>query len=806
MYISDRLPSIRAALTKGEISLVGRRPNLYFDLPSSLREQVRLKIGDILQPACIHCRNLDAVVDGFLRLYANLNLLAFRVSYIHEPVADDGDATANDAMHLVRLYTTDIISCRGHLASIFDGTLLVTLAFPYGVVPDLLKVISPGSIQGASAIQSKVREFLRERMLNPAPAPAPAPVDDKCKEPNLVESPVTQLSVSPGVVRAGVQLTSPELRGSSSLVLAVPNEVTHEGFIDDSGIEGLPSIDIAGLRLAIADYLQQQRVGERGAVKAVFMKMLATIYEHVVVQASISGKIVLGTRIVDTNRLALRAIPQLIDAHIGLWMKVILSLPDMLIYEEQVEIVRALIVQVSFAELAYLLYAFGQAFENPAFALLQMVREAPIEPLVWLTKNKKVEKVYYRINNTPDHNQGKAIAQLVAPKENAKPKAGGVAPAKSSPSKNPPQVSDDEDQGVDDAEDAPAQEEPSDGCVDATELAEVERLAVMPVGRGEAAHRDIITGYLTEIRRLPVLSHQEIVALSTKYQALLVEVVTRYQATLPNEHPDKDIEPQKLNVDVINTLMTPAMTRIRNRIWEHNLRLVVGIARRYNYSKLPFPDRIQEGNLGLIVAINRFDPRRGYHFSTYATWWIRQGVTRAIADHGRTVRMPVHLLESINKYYRIFAELSHKYDRHPTDEEMSAVLGWNKEKLATVRGAISTEISTDAPMREYSDKPGATRGDLLENKGSPVDVLLADKERSNHVREALRNMSAVSREVLVRRYGIDREEDTLLEIGSDFGLTRERVRQLEEKAEAELLETMKGTTNTLAIVKFGVAA
>lgn len=255
-----------------------------------------------------------------------------------------------------------------------------------------------------------------------------------------------------------------------------------------------------------------------------------------------------------------------------------------------------------------------------------------------------------------------------------------------------------------------------------------------------------------------------------------------------------------LSLDVLNQIMTPEIIKIRNKIWVHNLRLVVGIARKYHWSTISLSDRIQEGNMGLAIAINRFDPTRGYHFSTYATWWIRQAVGRAVANFGRTVRQPVHVVEAINKYQKACAQLAHQYDRPPTDEEIVDCLTWSHLKLTKVRAAISAEVSTDEPLNDYSSKPGATRGDLLPSKHPAVDAIVADKQIAHRVRAALRLMSPLYRELIVRRYGIDRNPETLESLGEVFNITRERVRQLEKVAEASFLRIIKASDTSLPSV------
>ena len=301
--------------------------------------------------------------------------------------------------------------------------------------------------------------------------------------------------------------------------------------------------------------------------------------------------------------------------------------------------------------------------------------------------------------------------------------------------------------------------------------------------RNEAANVTMLTGdpvrmYLKEIGKVPLLSAAEEIDLAMKIEAGVAAAAELDKA----EEEGRELERrEKRRLGRVEQVGIDA----KQQLIEANLRLVVSIAKRYVGRGMLFLDLIQEGNLGLIRAVEKFDYTKGFKFSTYATWWIRQAITRAIADQARTIRIPVHMVETINKLVRIQRQLLQELGREPTPEEIGKEMGLPAERVREIQKISQEPVSLETPIGEEED---SQLGDFIEDDAAVVPPDAASFSMlQEQLSKVLDGLAERERKVISLRFGLeDGHPRTLEEVGREFGVTRERIRQIESKTLAKL--------------------
>ena len=295
--------------------------------------------------------------------------------------------------------------------------------------------------------------------------------------------------------------------------------------------------------------------------------------------------------------------------------------------------------------------------------------------------------------------------------------------------------------------------------------------------KSEAVSGDTVRQYLKEIGRVDLLTAED-----ERRLAQAIDDGHRAAATLDSVHAGAEIDASQQR-RLLRTVQVGQ--RAKTELIQANLRLVVSIAKRYSGRGMLFLDLIQEGNLGLMRAVDKFDHTKGFKFSTYATWWIRQAITRSIADQARTIRIPVHMVESMNRVLRTQRQMHQDLEREPTLEELAAAVGMTEDRVRDILRISQDPLSLDSPVGEEED---SNLADFIEDPTAEAPADAATQQmRKEAVRAVLSELTEREQEILVMRYGLDgMQARTLEDVGREFGVTRERIRQIEAKTLAKL--------------------
>ena len=293
---------------------------------------------------------------------------------------------------------------------------------------------------------------------------------------------------------------------------------------------------------------------------------------------------------------------------------------------------------------------------------------------------------------------------------------------------------------------------------------------------------DPVRMYLKEIGKVPLLSAEEEIDLAQTMEDgnVAIEKIQILKERIEDSDDEKEKEEIRGEIKELQ-LAVDHGSDAKKRLAEANLRLVVSIAKRYVGRGMLFLDLIQEGNLGLIKAVEKFDYRKGYKFSTYATWWIRQAITRAIADQARTIRIPVHMVETINKLIRVSRQLLQELGREPSPEEIAEEMNMPVDRVREILKISQEPVSLETPIGEEED---SHLGDFIKDDNVPVPAdAAAFTLLKEQLEEVLGTLTEREQKVLTLRFGLeDGRARTLEEVGKEFNVTRERIRQIEAKA------------------------